>query len=201
MLVTNAAIGNRNHFFRFHDGLLNSAGSVWHDWRAFNPSWYEAAGFETFKQQARELFKMEFGESILPVLKDPRICRFVPFWLDVFGEMKTQPRAVIPVRSPLEVAHSLKRRDGFPLTKGLLIWLRHVLDAEAATRTLPRAIFSWNEFLTDWRKVADKISNRTGVSWPRLSDRVKHEVDTFLSLDLQHHRVEDRDLTQASRRP
>jgi hypothetical protein len=179
--------------WHFHDEILDSAGSAWDDWRAFNPSWYTAPAFADFTERALWLFKGEFGESTLAVLKDPRICRFVPFWLDVLGKMKAQPRIVIPVRSPMEVARSLKLRDGFPLTKGLLIWLRHVLDAEAVTRTLPRAIFSWNEFLADWRNVTEKISALGGISWPRLSDRTSKAIDEFLSRDLKHHRVEDKE--------
>ena len=27
-------------FMEFHDELLASAGSCWHDWRLFNPGWY-----------------------------------------------------------------------------------------------------------------------------------------------------------------
>jgi hypothetical protein len=60
----------------------------------------------------------------LPILKDPRIYRFLPFWLDVLKEMNAEPRIVIPIRSPLEVAHSLKKRNALSLTKGLLLWLR-----------------------------------------------------------------------------
>jgi hypothetical protein len=197
-----ADAGNERGYFEsmplyhLHDELLTSAGSVWHDWRAFNPSWYTAPNFATFKQQARDLFKSEFGDSQLSILKDPRICRFTPFWLDVLGEMGAEPRAIIPVRSPLEVAQSLIRRNGFPITKGLLMWLRHVLDAEAATRSVPRAIFSWNHFLADWRHVAERISGGTGISWPRLSDRSMREVDEFLSTDLHHHRVDEKVLTQ-----
>src|SRR4029077_1974458 len=83
---------------------------------------------------AKEIFEAEFANATLLILKDPRICRFVPFWLDVLKEMKVAPRIVIPLRSPLEVAHSLKKRNALSLTKGLLLWLRHVLDAEAQTR-------------------------------------------------------------------
>src|SRR5438552_705120 len=81
-----------------------------------------------------------FDDEPLAVLKDPRICRFVPFWLDVLGEIGAQPRIVIPVRSPLDVAESLKLRNGFSSSKSLLLWLRHTLDAEAETRKLSRSI-------------------------------------------------------------
>ena len=177
-----------------HGELLTSAGSSWDDWRAFNPAWYRSAKCQVFKQQAEQVFKLEFGGDASPILKDPRISRFAPFWFDVLGAMDIAPRIIIPIRSPLEVARSLRGRDGFPLTKGLLIWLRHVLDAEAETRSLPRAIFSWNEFLSDWRAVAQRISDYTEIAWPRMSDRTARQVDEFLNRDLKHHTIADKEL-------
>ena len=175
---------------RFHDELLASAGSSWQDWRLFNPEWYRSPVVAEYKQRAEDLFGAEFGGSALAVLKDPRICRFVPFWLDVLREMQKTPRVVIPIRSPLDVAHSLKKRDGMSLTKGMLLWLRHVLDAEAQSRSEARSIFAWNEFNSDWRRVCDKVAADTGLSWPRLSDRASREIDNFLTKDLVHHETD-----------
>src|SRR5271169_695327 len=76
------------------------------------------------------IFEAEFSGAALPVIKDPRICRFAPFWLEVLREMQKAPRIVIPIRSPLEVAQSLEKQQGVPLNEGLLLWLRHNLDAE-----------------------------------------------------------------------
>ncbi len=178
----------------FHDELLASAGSNWHDWRQFNPAWYSSPAAASYKERAKELFRAEFGLAPLPVLKDPRICRFVPFWLDIFTEMDVKPRVVIPIRSPLEVARSLKTRDGMPLSKGLLLWLRHVLDAELQSRTMARSIFTWSDFISDWRRVCEKISGDTGVAWACLSDRSAHDIERFLKTELVHNRVNHAEL-------
>jgi hypothetical protein len=70
-----------------------------------------------------------------------------------------------------------------------LLWLRHIIDAEIATRALPRSIFSWDELLRDWRSVAEKASTELGLPWPRLSDNTAHEIENFIGDDLVHHRV------------
>jgi hypothetical protein len=170
--------------------LLESAGSTWDDWRKFNESWYRSPAFESFHGRAAALLQSEFAGAYLPVLKDPRICRFVPFWLDILKAADASPRIVMPIRSPLEVAQSLQEVHGIPLVKGALIWLRHVLDAEAQTRTLRRSIFTWDQFLSDWRQVVDKIASDTALSWPRLSDRAAEEIEGFISKALVHNRVE-----------
>jgi hypothetical protein len=125
------------------------------------------------------------------VMKDPRICRFLPFWSTALGEMNIASLVVVPIRSPLEVAQSLAARDGFSLEKGLLIWLRHVLDAERETRHLPRAIVGMDEFLGDWRGSIKTIGRLLKIEWPRFDDLVAAAIDNFLSRDLKHQNAPD----------
>jgi DNA repair exonuclease SbcCD ATPase subunit len=128
------------------------------------------------------------------MLKDPRICRFTPFWLDVLREIDVTPHFVMPIRSPLDVARSLAPLYDFSITQALLIWLRNVLDAEADSRRESRSIFSWRDFRADWRGVCGKIAADTRLSWPRMSDRAAREIDRFLSKDLVHHDTDKRSL-------
>lgn len=174
-----------------HDEILASADSNWHDWRAFDPRWYSTDAAAAFRARARALLDSEFGDSRLIALKDPRTCRFVPFWRQVLEEAGFDPRVVIPLRSPLEVAHSLKFRNNFSLTKGLLLWLRHVLDTEAASRDLPRAVIDWSALLSDWRAQVEAIGQRTGTVWPGPSDSTAAEIDSFLEPLLRRQRVDD----------
>ena len=187
--------GNERGYFEsqalmtFHDELLASAGSDWTDWRQFNPAWYQSPTATAFQKRAKQLFKEEFDGEPLVVLKDPRVCRFAPFWLEVLAGIKARTGVVIPVRAPLEVAFSLRKRDGFSLATGALLWLRHIIDAEIATRALPRSIFTGDQLLGDWRSVAEKASTELGLPWPRLSDATAHEIENFVDYDLVHHRV------------
>ncbi len=187
--------GNERGYFEslalatFHDELLASAGSAWTDWRQFNPAWYQSPTAAAFRKRAKQLFKEEFDGEPLAVLKDPRVCRFAPFWLEVLAGTKTRAHVVIPVRAPLEVAFSLRKRNGFSLATGAVLWLRHVIDAEIATRALPRSIFTWDQLLRDWRSVAEKASTELGLLWPCLSDATAHEIENFIGYDLVHHRI------------
>ena len=195
MMPANATNANgffeSNAFMHFHDELLGSAGTSWSDWRPFNPEWRASAVAADFRRRAKSLFDEEFAHFPLPVFKDPRICRFAPFWLDVLAEMGAKARIVAPLRSPLDVARSLKAIHGFSLTHGLLLWMRHTLDAEAQTRALPRSLFAWRDFQEDWRSVSARIAGETDLAWPRLSDRSRREIDQFLRTDLIHHDTDD----------
>jgi GT2 family glycosyltransferase len=167
----------------FHDELLASAGTDWQDWRRFNPEWHNSSTSRMFKQRAKELFNAEFDAAHLAVVEDPRICRFVPFWLEVFGDANAAAHIVIPVRSPLDAARSLTQSHGLSVTHGLLLWLRHVLDVEFDTRSKPRAIFGMHHFASDWRRVTDRIARETLLRWPRMSDRSIYEIEQLIGMD------------------
>jgi hypothetical protein len=176
-----------NDLMIVHEELLSSAGSNWEDWRAFNPDWYTSPAAADFKQRVLRVLQHDFAQSRLFVIKDPRICRFFPFWRDVLEGFGAAPAVAIPVRNPLEVMSSLRSRNGFPLAKTALMWLRHVIEAERMTRDLPRAIVTYDALLSDWPGVIASLGAGLGVSWPRRSAATEIEIERFLAAELRHH--------------
>ncbi|MDE4099387.1 sulfotransferase family protein [Phaeobacter gallaeciensis] len=172
--------------YNLNDAILASGGSSWDDWQAFNPGWYDSPRLEEFLERGAEALQEEYGKSRLFVLKDPRICRLMPFWTRLFAEQKLQPVYVLTHRNPIEVAHSLETREGWPQAVGLLLWLRHVLEAEAGSRGARRCFTSYDRLLDNWGGVAQTISARTKISFPRFTGRVGAEIGEFLSSNLRH---------------
>ncbi|WP_246135819.1 sulfotransferase family protein [Mesorhizobium intechi] len=171
-----------------HDELLALAGSSWLDWRQLDLQRMNSKATEPCRQKIKQLLIDEFGDEPLIVIKDPRTCRFVPFMSSILDEMNVSPVALLPVRNPLEVASSLHRRDNITLPKSLLLWLRHVLEAEYHSRHMPRYILSYEGFLADWRKHMDRAAEKTGVVWPAQPDHPDIKIDRFLTTDLYHER-------------
>jgi hypothetical protein len=174
-----------------NDEIFESAGTRWDDWRPLDRNWLCSAALQNHKSRAREILDQDFPSSPLFVLKDPRICRLLPFWLEVIREFDSDPRCVLPVRNPLEVAMSLKGRDGLSAAESHLIWLRYVLDAEYGSRGLIRAFVSYDALLTDWRRAVEDVSVRLGIAWPRRSALTEAEIDTFLAPHHRHHAIAD----------
>lgn len=177
-----------------NDYILKLAGSDWQDWRGVNPNWNRSAQADSMRAHAKLILMNEFGSTRLPVIKDPRMCKLMPFWFPVFAQIGWAPRIFLPLRSPLEVACSLQRRDGLALRHGCLLWLRHMLDAEADTRQQQRAVIVWEAFLDNWRDVMACVSAQIDVRWPRWSDAAFAQIDRFVSADLRHHRANEDDL-------
>lgn len=175
-----------------HDELLASAGTCWSDWRKFDPEWYDTPIAARFKRLAKTVLAGEYGDSACFVLKDPRICRFARFWLEIFAEEGITPRIVIPVRQPLEVAYSLRTRDGLSLNYGILLWLRHALEAEAASRNLPRVFVLWDNFLKDWHSEAERMAAALGIGWPKPTATAAADIGLFLTAQLKREDVPDR---------
>lgn len=175
------------------DRILQSAGSSWSDWRPINPGWRKSVTGKAMAGDLPQLIAAEFGGRPLITFKDPRLCRLFPIWDGALKSSGYQPLVLTPLRSPIEVAASLSKRDGFSETRGLLLWLRHVLDAEAATRQTPRHFLYWSDFLNDWRAELSLATERLGASLPGWSDFTAEAVDTFLDVKLRRS-VHDREI-------
>ncbi|MEI9417594.1 sulfotransferase family protein [Mesorhizobium sp. Cs1321R2N1] len=172
-----------------NDDLLASANSSWHDWRALDPQWMQSRAAERHRHKIRAVLGNEFGDEPLFFVKDPRICRFASFISSILAEMEVDTVAFLPIRNPLEVALSLKRRDGLPMAKSLLLWLRHVLEAEHQSRDMPRHFLRHEDFRTDCRRQLNHAADETGVIWPAPSSQSDIEIEKFLNEDLHHERA------------
>lgn len=177
-----------------NDGILARGGSDWRDWRPFRP---DPAVMAASWDEAAQSLAAEFGGQSPIVLKDPRICRFFPFWRDVLEASDYQARVVSPIRDPRETAGSLTARNAMSREAALRLWLRHVLEAEAASRDLKRRVLLWRDFLEDWRGEAARLEVRLDMSL-NLDDAERGAaVDAFLSADLQRQRGDDQPVPRA----
>lgn len=174
----------------FNDELLASAGSSWDDWEALNRDWIDSPVIPSLKQRAIEILASQFDQAPLFVIKDPRFSRLMPFWQDVLRASGADIRCLIVLRSPWEVAASLRVRNNFSSYKTQLLWLRHVLDAEHHSRGFPRAILTYDQLLGQWRPTVAGIARSLGLSWPRTASAAEAEIDAFLRPRHRHHSVD-----------
>ncbi len=182
--------GESHTIASFHERLLESSGSRWDAWVRVSPDWFESPVAVRFLDECRSLLAHEFGDKPLFVVKDPRLCRFLPFWLRVLKAENVVPAAIIPIRSPLAVARSLETRDRLPREHSLLMWLRHVLEAEFETRNIPRSIVRYRDLLSDWKAVANRLAADLHVTWPDQSRAAETDISDFVRPELCHHAVE-----------
>jgi len=115
------------------ENLLQANGGSWD-----NPP--RTVEWNKLHSAVRDLF-LESREGFEPwAFKDPRTLLTLEGWLDVRPDL-----ALVGIfRDPLAVAHSLQRRNGFPLMKGLSLWRAYNerLLHWASTRACPLIEFS-----------------------------------------------------------
>ena len=171
-----------------NEEILTSAKSSWDDWKFFDLRWRDSSAGNKFFEEALTVLEREFSGSLLFVLKDPRICRLLPFWIEVLRTFGAEPLIVSPIRNPLDVALSLKKRDGITPLSAYFLWLRHVLDAEQASRGLRRAWLNYDELLLQPHATINVLGSSLGVTWPKhKSANIQIEIDDWISLKLRHH--------------
>jgi len=171
-----------------HDRFMAEAGTGWEAIADFPPAMFVSESAAASRRVLADLALREYGDAPLFILKDPRVSRLMRLWRPVLGELGVAPRIVIMVRNPLEIAGSMKRRDGWGEHRTLMVWLRYMLAAERETRDLPRCFIGYGQLMNDWRAVADTVSDRLGVAFPERSRAVEQEIDSFVRPDLRHHR-------------
>jgi hypothetical protein len=175
--------------YRLHDRLFAAFDSAWHDPLPLPNGWLGTEAAREAKRTIRDHIEKEFGDSRMFVVKDPRITRVLPLWLDVLDELSIEPVIVIPFRNPIEVAASLARRDGLPLAQSLLAYVYGNLEVERASRGRRRLFQLYDDVISGWRLFAEKLANIGGPDGKALSPTIAREIDGFLSPELRHHRA------------
>ncbi len=170
-----------------NDERLLAGGSAWDDVFAFPYRPLPRKDERAWTNRAMERLAEEYGDARFPLLKDPRVTVLLPLWRTVLADLDIAARCVIPVRHPLAVAGSLRRRDGFPEQKSVLVWSAYMLAAEAYTRDLPRAFVGYDAVLADWRTQVERIEAALGGPLPALDEAAAAEIDKAMTPDLRHN--------------
>lgn len=168
-----------------HDSLLRSIGSVWSDWRAIPAAWFASPAARDFRDRLAALYRANYADAALAVLKEPRMCRLLPLWDEIFQLLRVDPAFCFVDRAPLEVAQSLQARDGSSLRQGLFYYIRNHLDAEFATRGRSRVVLRYDDLLADWRGAIERVDAGLNLGFVPSSAQYA-SVQAFLDRGLRH---------------
>ena len=86
-------------------------------------------------------------------IKEPRLSILLPLWRPALE----LPFCVHVFRHPLEVAHSLKARNGIPIKVGLALWEAYNTKAIESSSDLPRFFVSYSALLSSPEAVVNQL--------------------------------------------
>jgi hypothetical protein len=175
-----------------NDEILAAHGIAYWDPIAIPPPWFASAEAAAFTTRIAETITAEYEGRPLPVIKDPRLCRVAPLYIDALRLLGHTPHAIIPLRHPAAAAASLSARDNTPPETAELLQIRELLGAEGHTRPLPRAWSRYDALLTDWRAATASIATTLNLAWPIPPEDAAPAIDAFLAPNLRHHTDETR---------
>jgi GT2 family glycosyltransferase len=130
-------------FVALNDELLNELGGAW-DLPPKRDEKFAVARLEPLAMKARLLIE-SFGSEHVWGWKDPRNSLTLPFWQDLLPGLKT----LIAVRNPLEVAHSMRERNGTSYAFGLRLWEIYNQRVLETANEKDRLVTNYDAFFRD----------------------------------------------------
>ena len=96
----------RPELVAIHDEILAAMGrpiSLPSHVLPFRPAWWRAKEVQALKPKLKAYLREQLADSENPWgFKDPRTCRMLPLWREVFRELNLEPVYVVAVRRPAE---------------------------------------------------------------------------------------------------
>ncbi len=172
-----------------HDALLYAHGSRWDDDEPLPSGWPALEVTRDAESRLVAILDRDFRDSSIFGIKDPRMCRLLPLWRQVFELASVEPHYAIVVRHPWETAESLGNRDGIDDAKGCLMWLNHVLEGENETRGSVRSFVTYTELVADPVGTLAKLRTQLALAELRLPSDVVPSLREFVDPSLRHHHV------------
>lgn len=142
----------------------------------------------TLKSQAIEILQRDFSEASLWGVKDPRMCRLLPFWKGVFEELGVATKYVLALRNPLNVALSLHKRDNISVRDGVLLWLSHMARALIDSEGAQCVVVEYEYLLADPAGQLDRLCAVLNLSYGNDVTETRGQfVSTFVDQALRHN--------------
>jgi hypothetical protein len=149
-------------------------------------SWLEQIPREVFEEGVA-LIDGNFSAVSAFALKDPRMCRLWPFWLQVMSRVGFRTIGAHLLRPPAEVTASLVARDGLSTERCAALWARHTLEAEAIP--VERTLLRYDDLLALPRRTVDSVLGWLLQQGVALGNPPIGEIEAFLQPALRHHRA------------
>lgn len=166
-----------------NDTLLARHGGGWDDPPVLPLGWEHATALADLGAQGQAHMTASFAGHPAWGWKDPRTCLTLPFW----RRLQPDARYIICLRHPIEVARSLRARDGFTLAHGLRLWLAYTAAAVVHTDGQPRLFLFYDDVLRQPAATVSALGHFVGASGASSAVAIAR-----VAQDRRHHHYVDR---------
>jgi hypothetical protein len=170
--------------FKFNDRLLAEMGRTW--W--YPPSMEELDHWEadqnrTTYEEGRSAFDRVHPDEPW-VWKDPRTCLTLSFWRHALSQ---RAAGIIVFRNPLDVAHSLNRRDYMSIEFGVALWARYNRMLVEQAGGMPVLMTPYDDIVRDPEQWCEDLRGfLSGVGVDMAENVTRKALRQFVDPKLQH---------------
>jgi hypothetical protein len=168
---------------KINDEILNRLGGNWYALPEFAEGWESSLALEELRHLAHATFMEDFASDKVWGWKDPRTCLTLRFWQRITGPMKY----VICLRNPIDVASSLKRRDGFSTEQGVYLWLIYLQRVIKETANEERLLVFYEDLLDNWDHELQRLAQFIGKRDQTDRAEVRAAVQDSIHKKMRHH--------------
>jgi GT2 family glycosyltransferase/glycosyltransferase involved in cell wall biosynthesis/predicted nucleic acid-binding Zn-ribbon protein len=169
------------HFVEINDRILQDLNSGWDLPPATYEGWNSVPEISVFRTEATDLIK-RFGEHEPWGWKDPRNSLTLPFWTDLFPDLKV----LICLRHPLEVAQSLHARNFSSIAFGLQLWQAYNQRLISSVRVENRVVTHYDSYFHDPQRELRRVVDLLNIA---ASNKEIEQACLNASTGMRHQRV------------
>jgi Sulfotransferase family len=142
---------NRDYLGRFHDFALPVA-------------WWADPRVAEIRREIVAFLERRMGDAYFG-FKDPRTVRLMPVWHQIINELKLAPKIVLCLRNPVQVARSLRSREGLDPANGEYRWLVHLIDFFRYASNLEFCAVEYEEWFDNPAANIEKLRKFLDLPW------------------------------------
>ncbi len=177
----------RRDIRNINDAVLNSQGADWSHISNFNLDELTEEAKTEFELAAKPIVQ-ELNKNSPWMLKEPRICLLYPLWQSLVDSAL----CIHVQRCPLEVALSLKSRNGYSLSLGVALWEKYNLLAFEYSKKSPRVLLSHQYLMTEpIAAVKQLYGDLKAFNCDDLREPSESEIESFIDPNLYRNKGDD----------
>ncbi|MBK5910746.1 hypothetical protein CCR85_04470 [Rhodothalassium salexigens] len=142
---------------RINEALYMLLGSGWDDSLSLDEGWWRDPELDEIRVWVDTVLGRA-GDSGIAAASDPRLSILAPFWLDRMARRGDEPRVVVVLSHPFQVAGALAYRYGTQERRAIHLWLKHMLWAERVSRGARRVILPVDRVRTHLYQAAEDLA-------------------------------------------
>jgi len=175
--------------YAVHERLFSELGHSWDMVGELPKGWLSSDAAHGAAIELEQILRTQFLGKRIWTIKDPRMCRLMPLWDELFRKLEINPNYILMVRDPVEVAFSLHKRDGMDFNKACLLWAVHNMEAIQSMVQGSHTIVTYDQLLSDPISLLKNVSMHFKMDLLGEDPAVYSKIFQFVQPRLKHNRT------------